>query len=238
MAMIKCKECGAEISTKAEACPKCGAKQVRTSGCAKVALGTIIFFVLISILGQCSRPDRSPSAIQAPTASPPQVAVSPQSEQMSPPAVVPSPGAQWEYDQYTDPMQDGTTFSAEVKSTNTVSFDFPYEGAQHARLQLRTHPRHGKDVILRIEQGQFLCNSFQDCNVLVRFDDQEPVRFSGIGAADNSTETVFIRNYQRFVASMLKAERVRISVEVYQEGAPVFEFDVSDFNDAKYKGAK
>lgn len=57
MAMTKCKECGAEISTTADACPRCGAKQVRTSGCAKLALGVIVFFVLVSVLGQCSRSD-------------------------------------------------------------------------------------------------------------------------------------------------------------------------------------
>jgi len=30
MALISCKECGAEISTKASACPKCGAKVPKT----------------------------------------------------------------------------------------------------------------------------------------------------------------------------------------------------------------
>lgn len=44
MAMTKCKECGAEISTKADACPQCGAKRKKTSGCAIVVL---IFFLLI-----------------------------------------------------------------------------------------------------------------------------------------------------------------------------------------------
>jgi len=30
MAMTKCKECGAQISTTAESCPHCGAKQKKT----------------------------------------------------------------------------------------------------------------------------------------------------------------------------------------------------------------
>lgn len=39
MALIKCKECGAQISTTAKACPKCGASPPRqTSGCAWIAL--------------------------------------------------------------------------------------------------------------------------------------------------------------------------------------------------------
>jgi tRNA_anti-like len=55
MGMTKCKECGTDISTKADACPKCGAKQVQTSGCAKVVLAVVIFLVFALIVGQCSR---------------------------------------------------------------------------------------------------------------------------------------------------------------------------------------
>ena len=61
--MIKCKECGAEISTKADACPKCGAKQVHTSGCAKVVLVTIGLFVFLVVVGQFGRKD-SPGTTQ------------------------------------------------------------------------------------------------------------------------------------------------------------------------------
>jgi hypothetical protein len=149
-----------------------------------------------------------------------------------------APGEQWTYNQSEDPMAKGTTYTAAVQSTNTVNFDFPYSGEQRATLTLRTHPRHGKDVILRLERGQFLCNSYDGCNVLVRFDDGQSKTFSAAGPSDNSTETLFIRNYSQFVAGMLKAERVRISAEVYHEGSPVFEFDVQDFDVSRYKPAR
>ena len=55
MAMIKCKECGSDISNKAPACPKCGAKQAQTSGCAKIALAAICFVTLLFIISMCSR---------------------------------------------------------------------------------------------------------------------------------------------------------------------------------------
>jgi hypothetical protein len=74
--------------------------------------------------------------------------------------------------------------------------------------------------------------------VLVRFDDEPPTNYSGVGAADNSTETIFIHNYDRFIGKVLKAKRVRISVNIYHEGAPVFEFDVSGFDQGKYKPTK
>lgn len=132
-------------------------------------------------------------------------------------------------------MTSAKTYFASVRSSNTVSFGFPYSGAQRGTLTLRTHPRYGRDLIFNIERGQVLCRSYEDCTVLVRFDDKEAQRFSGVGAADNSTESVFLRNYSRFAGEMLKAERVRISVPIYQQGSPVFEFDVSGFDTEKYR---
>jgi hypothetical protein len=46
MALIKCKECGNEVSTKAEACPKCGAKLKQKAGCGTI-LGVAILAVII-----------------------------------------------------------------------------------------------------------------------------------------------------------------------------------------------
>jgi hypothetical protein len=42
----------------------------------------------------------------------------------------------------------------------------------------------------------------------------------------------------KFVEKLLKAKQVRISTNIYQQGSPVFEFDVSGFNQEKYKPKK
>ncbi|EGT5713139.1 zinc-ribbon domain-containing protein [Cronobacter dublinensis] len=51
MALIKCKECGAEVSSKADVCPKCGAPfKLRVkgpSGCMMILL--VIIGVLFTI---------------------------------------------------------------------------------------------------------------------------------------------------------------------------------------------
>lgn len=147
-------------------------------------------------------------------------------------------GKQWNYNASEDKMSGGTTFHASVISSNTVNFGFPYSGEQNATLHLRTAPRYGKDVIFSIEKGQILCHSYEDCTVLVRFDNEKAVTFSAVGAADNSTETIFLRNYDKFVAKMQKAKVVRISTSIYQQGSPIFEFDVSGFKPEKYKPKK
>lgn len=158
-----------------------------------------------------------------------------------PAAVVPTAesaptGQQWHYRADEDAMTSGIRKTASVESTNTVNFGFPYAGPQHGRLTLRTDPRHGKDVIFRIEQGQILCPSFEGCSVQVRFDDAKPVRFSASGAADHSTEVIFLDDYNGFLSRMKKSKRIRIAVQIYQNGSPVFEFDVSAFNAGSYHG--
>lgn len=234
MALIKCKECGSEVSSKAETCPKCGARVApKTMGCGTVVGIVFLGGLIISIFSNMFSPGtENHTATTIPIPSSTQVS----EEDPSPVTAV--PGSQWSYSQDADAMSKGTTYHAWVLSSNTVNFDFPYSGEQHATLSLRDDPRYGKDVIFRIEKGQILCHSFEDCTVLVRFDDGKASHYTAVGPADNSTETVFIRNYSRFVGNMLKAKRVRISTNIYQEGAPVFEFDVSGFNQKKYKPKK
>jgi hypothetical protein len=227
MAMAKCRECGAEVSDSAKTCPKCGvAKPVKkTSLLAKIFLGLLGLGLIGQFIGGGSNTGGGTST-----------SVSASSAPSIPEPVV--PGSQWSYSHNADSMSKGTAHHAVVSSTNTVEFQFPYSGAQHATLNLRTDPRYGKDVIFSIEKGQILCHSYEDCTVLVRFDDEQASNYSAVGAADNSTETIFIRNYDRFVGKMVKAKRVRISTNIYQEGAPVFEFDVSGFDQSKYKPSK
>lgn len=225
MALVKCKECGTEVSSKAETCPKCGARVAdKPMGCGTLIGAAFLGVIIVSIFSSIFS---SPDTVPSPSSGVPPVSASVETQSL--------PGSQWSYYQNSDDMGKGTVYTARVSSTNTVNFDFPYSGEQHATLSLRTHPRWGKDLFFRIEKGQLLCNSYDGCNVLIRFDDGASLTFSAIGPEDNSSEVIFIQNYGRFVEKMLKAKRVRVAVNVYQEGAPTFEFDVSDFDQAKYK---
>ncbi|MEY4551651.1 MAG: hypothetical protein RL685_7846 [Pseudomonadota bacterium] len=146
------------------------------------------------------------------------------------------PSSQWSYDESPDSMGKGKIRTADVFSSNEVEFDFPYHVPQRALLLLRTHPRHGRDVLFKLQRGQFLCSPFDDCQVLVRFDDEAAVRYAANTPEDNSNETLFIGNYSRFFEKLTKAKRVRISANVFHQGTPMFEFDVSGFDSDRYKG--
>lgn len=51
MALENCKECGAQISSKAKQCPSCGAPIKRTSFLTKLAAIFIAFIVIIAVMG-------------------------------------------------------------------------------------------------------------------------------------------------------------------------------------------
>jgi len=224
MAIAKCRECGAEVSDSAKTCPKCGvAKPVKkTSLITKIFLGLLGLGLISQFIGGNSGSKGSTSI--------------PVSASTKPNAATPVLlGSQWSYSKEAEAMSKGTNYSATVSSSNTVNFKFPYAGAQHARLSLSSDTGNLNDVIFSIEKGQILCRSYQDCTVLVQFDDEKETFFTAAGSADGSTETAFIHNYGRFIKKMIKAKRVRIATTIFQEGAPVFEFDVSGFDSKKYK---
>lgn len=144
----------------------------------------------------------------------------------------------WKYRVTTDELTSKPSYLAAVQSINQVSFDFPYQGIQRGELMLRTHPQHGKDLIVRVEKGQMLVRSYEDTTVKVVFDDGSPISYRVVGAADHSTTSLFIRDYSGFVGRMMNAKKVKISVPFYQQGEVVFEFNVSDFDSDKYLNKK
>lgn len=68
MALVKCKECGSEVSTKADACPNCGAKVKKGMGCGTLLL---IVFGVIVIVAMVTPSTPSQSSAGSVSASPP-----------------------------------------------------------------------------------------------------------------------------------------------------------------------
>lgn len=140
----------------------------------------------------------------------------------------------WTYSSDVDEMTSKKSRTAMIESENSVEFDFPYQGPQHATLVLRDHPSYGRDVLLMIQRGQILCQSYETCTIRIRFDDGEPSSWEAIGPGDNSSTSIFIQGAERFRQRMRKAKVVRIQIPVYQEGRPTFEFQVAGFDASRF----
>lgn len=135
----------------------------------------------------------------------------------------------WRYIQSTDPMSKKVTRKAMLQSENTLSFEFPYQGPQHATLHVRNHPEFGRDVIMSIEKGQILCSPY-DCPMRIVFDDGTPVSVQGNSSADHDSTIVFLPNFQRLTRRIAQAKEMRVQVNMFQQGAPTLIFDVTGFN--------
>lgn len=65
MALKACKECGGQVSTKAAACPHCGAKgPLEASGFARIAVGVLSVFIVGSIIAAFASFDSEPRSSQ------------------------------------------------------------------------------------------------------------------------------------------------------------------------------
>lgn len=137
---------------------------------------------------------------------------------------------EWKYQTDTDKM-DGTVVKfALLRSTNSMSLPFPYQGTNHGSLQVRQRKSDGLSAIFAIDKGQLICRggaSFGTCSVQVRFDDAQPINFTASGSDDNSSKVLFLSPAKRFVESAAKAKRIRVAATLYQSGTQILDFDVA-----------
>lgn len=211
MAMIACKECGHQISSKAKSCPNCGAKVPKTVG----ILGWMIAALFgIFVFGVASDYEAKMSSAAATARS-------------SAAAAPPQPARQeWRYSEHTDDLEGFTWRTATLRSTNTVDFDFPYNGGSHGLIIVREHQRHGDAIMFRVSKGQILCGS-RDCGVTIKAGDREPQRISASTATDGSSDMLFLHNFGPILSHLKPGEELRMQVEFYREASRTFVFDAA-----------
>jgi hypothetical protein len=155
-----------------------------------------------------------------------------ESQAAAKPVISPAPSpepkpSKWRYSTYEDEMTSKESKYACVEARESLYFDFPYGGGSTVEFCVRRHPRYGLDTYVTVSKGHFLCTSYDGCNVLIRFDDANPRKFSANAPADRSITTLFIRSSSALIKSLKSADVMRISAEFYQQGNRVMTFDVS-----------
>lgn len=217
MAIKPCKECGGPVSDKAESCPKCGAKQKKkTSAIAWVGL---ILLVLAGI-GMCAeKSDRSKSSIQSPVT---------EISQNQPTETNTENLKNWQYETSKDEMRGIESKFATTVSTNTVDFDFPYNGGSKLILTLRKRGT-GVDVMVAVSKGQILCG-IQNCETAFKFDNSAVQSITMSEPESHSSDLLFIthdKTRSKTISQLKNSKKLVIEVPFYQEGKKQFTFNVS-----------
>lgn len=116
MALVKCKECGEQVSTKAKTCPNCGAKAPKkTSLVTWFILGLIILIVYIS-----NQNPTNHSSTRTLQSKPAEVKTIPKAIPAKP-AQPPKPKSAWSFQQSKDEMSGKVTGYLTSYSRNTLT---------------------------------------------------------------------------------------------------------------------
>lgn len=82
------------------------------------------------------------------------------------------------------------------------------------------------EALLVISKGQFSCNSFNDCHVSVKFDNDKIQKFSMEGAADSSSDVIFFSNSASFIKNLQAHKKLFIEASFFQAGEKQFKFNI------------
>lgn len=131
---------------------------------------------------------------------------------------------EWNYRIEKDKMTDSRNTWASILSENSIDLDFPYNET-YCRITVRYMKKWGTDVLVELTSGQIYGNEYRNENYLmVRFDDEKPIKYWFNEASDGSSDCVFIRKHSDFIARCKKARTIKIEVPIYQAGRPIFTY--------------
>lgn len=132
--------------------------------------------------------------------------------------------AQWSYQTDIDKMTSKKTVEASLTSDRGMTLRFPYQGQNYAGLSVRKREGGPVEALFLVEKGQIMCG-VRSCTIRIRFDDGEPMTFSGRKPSDHSSTAIFLDNPARFVTAAKTAKRrILVEVDMFQNGTQVLEF--------------
>lgn len=220
MAVIKCHDCGGQVSKSAKACPHCGAKVKKKVG----VLGWLfVLFVVLPIawsIGTNTAKVEQPAVVSSSVASKPALEADSDSSKIS---------SAWKRSEYVDSMTDQKSVMLSLKSSNGAQFEFPYNVRGGSFLTLTFRNKGGDlDAYMVVDKGQMLCG-IRDCKFSLRVGDGEVQTWTGLKSSTHDSDIMFIRDARQFERIVSSGVPIRIGLEFFQAGSRTFEFKPENY---------
>lgn len=220
MSLAPCKECGKEISTKAEKCPHCGVK-IANSGCLPaLIIGGVVLGAIMSLS------DSNKNTTPAETSTEKSDFTTSTAQSVQYPTI-----NIWQYETPIDNVSGKYSKTAKLQSNNLAQLDFPYNGGTFATLVVRKHPRDGKNVFVAINKGQLSCQ-YDNCYIALRFDDGPVIKNYVSEPSDNSNLAYFLSKTNNIISKIKNSKKMYIELTFFSQGTHTFEFNTENFDDA------
>jgi hypothetical protein len=199
VALVKCTECGGEISTQAKTCPNCGAPPKKKTSLLVKVLGFVFFSAMIFVVVIPSintTPKRPPPTVKAtPTPAAPK------------PKPKPNPSGNWEQASSISKIDDSNNVHLSLKAV--LGFR---SGYKVGRANLWIACRENKTNAF-INYGIFITTDETD--VMLRFDGEKAFTESWTTSTDY--EAAFSRAPLRFVKKLLSSSRLLVQITPHGE---------------------
>ena len=142
---------------------------------------------------------------------------------------------EWKTSFSNDEMRGTAQKFIMLDSENSVNFDFPYSGGSTLTVILRSKKiklKEGQkaddlkptEALIVISKGQFICSSYNDCHVSIKFDEGKIQQYSMTEAADGSSDLIFFSGSANVIKNLQSHKKAIIEAEFYQSGREQFKF--------------
>ncbi|MBO4351081.1 MAG: hypothetical protein J6A01_09080 [Proteobacteria bacterium] len=211
----QCKACKEEIDAKAIKCPHCQAKQ--TAGCAKIFLLIFLGFIFLCFISVCiSKTDNGDSSVSTSSGT------GAASEQGT--AVI---KYGWKYSESKDDFDGKETKICIIHSNDGIKVGF---GTEKPVFKVRQRNKKEIDIIVHAD-GAVFGHPEGDNKVRVKFDDEEPFKVGFDGAADSSSDTIFLRSTSKIISKLKTAKKLTLELPVFMESGQRASFDIEGYNE-------
>lgn len=211
--LIKCSNCGKEISKNAKSCPSCGAKPK----------GTHPFTVLMAIIGvfwligyAVSGTTGSNTSVTSPVSSPVPTSVS-NTSSMAKNAIQDN----WTIDSGESKMDGSKTIYIGTQAVNTIHY---WLGSKTPTLVLRCKEKTTDVIFDTGTSAQPEYGSYDEYTVRVRFDDDKPIKYKWSGSTDN--KALFASGAVGFAKKISKSKAIKIEFTPFNSSLQIAEFNV------------
>lgn len=129
-------------------------------------------------------------------------------------------------------MRNVLRMNAQLKSKNTHSFNFPYQGGSRLSIVVWNDPTRPSNELREyvgffVDRGQFDCHVTDPCEFHLKIDGEEPVGLNAYSSDDPGLIWLTDGSSTRILEALPTAKSMIIEVPFYQYGPRQFKFSVA-----------
>jgi len=133
----------------------------------------------------------------------------------------------WNYHSTYNKIAGDSSYHAEIYTKKKLQFFSPYNGGSDVVIHVR-RDEQDNNVFITIAPGMFVTHS-SGGKIRAKFGASKALVFSTSMSSDNSDDTLFIDDADKFINLIKSNDSLILELEFYKEGVRQVEYNISKF---------